>query len=425
MKKKILTLMLAACMVTALTACGSSKEEGQSQDTTEVSGNGIISTKDYDPDDYVKLGDYEGITVNTDVYTYTDADVDAQFDKEINYYVEYMDAYDYTATDKQTVETGDTVNIDYTGTKDGVAFDGGTAQGVHLKIGSGRFIDGFEDGLIGHAVGETVNLDLTFPENYSNADLAGAAVVFEVKINSIDEGKLPEINDALIASLNLGYDTVDACRQNVEDYLKNACDEKNSDAKKSAVWNAVYATCEVSDAPQELVDDIKTRIAANAQSYADYYKVDLATFITNYMGLTEEEYEKQTAESAAESAKEKLAIAAIAKKAGISLSDDDVKAAAETEYSDYGYDSADALLSAIGQGAYYDYVLSDKVNESLIDQVTIVENDPISITETDSAAADTAEEDVEEELQEEESVSGEDAAVTDIAGTEIEAETEE
>ena len=114
MKKKILTLMLAACMVTALTACGSSKEEGQSQDTTEVSGNGIISTKDYDPDDYVKLGDYEGITVNTDVYTYTDADVDAQFDKEINYYVEYMDAYDYTATDKQTVETGDTVNIDYT-----------------------------------------------------------------------------------------------------------------------------------------------------------------------------------------------------------------------------------------------------------------------------------------------------------------------
>ena len=373
----------------------------------------------------MKLGDYEGITVNTDVYTYTDADVDAQFDKEINYYVEYMDAYDYTATDKQTVETGDTVNIDYTGTKDGVAFDGGTAQGAHLKIGSGRFIDGFEDGLIGHAVGETVNLDLTFPENYSNADLAGAAVVFEVKINSIDEGKLPEINDALIASLNLGYDTVDACRQNVEDYLKNACDEKNSDAKKSAVWNAVYATCEVSDAPQELVDDIKTRIAANAQSYADYYKVDLATFITNYMGLTEEEYEKQTAESAAESAKEKLAIAAIAKKAGISLSDDDVKAAAETEYSDYGYDSADALLSAIGQGAYYDYVLSDKVNEYLIDQVTIVENDPISITETDSAAADTAEEDVEEELQEEESVSGEDAAVTDIAGTEIEAETEE
>ena len=106
-------------------------------------------------------------------------------------------------------------------------------------------------------------------------------------------------------------------------------------------------------------------------------------------------------------------------------SDDDVKAAAETEYSDYGYDSADALLSAIGQGAYYDYVLSDKVNEYLIDQVTIVENDPISITETDSAAADTAEEDVEEELQEEESVSGEDAAVTDIAGTEIEAETEE
>ena len=144
-----------------------------------------------------------------------------------------------------------------------------------------------------------MNLDLTFPENYSNADLARAPQsFFEVKINSIDEGKPPEINDALIASLNLGYDTVDACRQNVEDYLKNACDEKNSDAKKSAVWNAVYATCEVSDAPQELVDDIKTRIAANAQSYADYYKVDLATFITNYMGLTEEEYEKQTAESA-------------------------------------------------------------------------------------------------------------------------------
>ncbi len=122
--------------------------------------------------------------------------------------------------------------------------------------------------------------------------------------------------------------------------------------------------------------------------------------------------------------KEKLAIAAIAKKAGISLSDDDVKAA-ETEYSDYGYDSADALLSAIGQGAYYDYVLSDKVNEYLIDQVTIVKMIRSPLQRRILRRRIPQRKMWKKNCRKKKAFREKIFAVTDIAGTEIEAETEE
>ena len=98
--------------------------------------------------------------------------------------------------EKSVVESGDTVNIDFEGKKDGVAFDGGTSQGYNLTIGSGSFIDGFEDGLIGVNVGDTVDLNLTFPEGYQNADLAGQDVVFTVTVNFICASNSSEMVDS-------------------------------------------------------------------------------------------------------------------------------------------------------------------------------------------------------------------------------------
>ncbi|MBO5241358.1 MAG: trigger factor [Lachnospiraceae bacterium] len=406
MKKKLLATLLAVSMVMSLCACGQGKE-GEKTETTETTETsdateakaGVVSTKDYNPDDYVTVGDYEGVEVTVDVVNFTDADVEKSFNEEVEYYVDYAGLYEYEATDKEVVEEGDIVNIDYVGKKDGVAFDGGTAQGHHLEIGSGSFIDGFEDGLIGKKVGETTTLNLTFPEEYHSEELAGAAVTFDVTIHSIDTGKMPEITDELIVQMELGFDSIAAYKEDIRSYLQESCEETNESERKAKVWNAVYDLCTIKEPPQEMVDDIVATIKQNAASYADYYGVGLDEFVTNYMGYTMEEYEEECKQEAIQSAKQKLTVAAVAKKVGIELTDDEVKKTAEAEYEGYGYESADALLNGMGKGAYYDYLLSDKVYEYLETCVTIKENAPVSIL------AD------EEELDEEEISDEEDGEV--------------
>ncbi len=395
MKKKLLAALLAVSMVMSLCACGSDKETtSESAETTESTQAGVVSSADYNVDDYVTVGDYSGLEVTADVVTFTDEDVETQFNEEVEYYVEYSDLYTYTKTDKTVVESGDITNIDYVGKKDGVAFDGGTAQGHHLEIGSGSFIDGFEDGLIGKNVGETTTLHLTFPEDYGNEELAGAAVTFDVTIHSIDEREMPEVNDALIAQMDIGFDTIDAYKADIKTYLQEECDDTNKSNKETAVWDAVYALCTISDPPQDMVDDIRGTITQNAEMYAQYYGVTMEEFVTTYMGYTMEAYEEECNTSAIESAKQRLAVAAVAKKGGIELTEEEVKAKAEEEYEEYGYESADALLANIGEGAYYDYILTEKVYEYLATCVTIKEGEPVSVL-------------AEEEVFTEEEVSGE------------------
>ena len=415
MKKKLLATLLAVSMVMSLCACNSEKENGAAEttETTETAKAGAVSSKDYNPDEYVTVGDYSGLEVTVDVVNHTDADVESQFNEEVEYYVEYSDLFTYTELDKTTVEDGDIVNIDYVGKKDGVAFDGGTAQGYKLEIGSGSFIEGFESGLIGHEVGETTTLNLTFPENYHSEDLAGAAVTFDVTIHSIMSREMPEVTDALIAQMDLGFDTIAAYKEDIKSYLQESCDDTNTTERNTAVWEAVYAVCEVSNPPQELVDDLAATVKQNAEMYAQYYGVTLDEFITTYMGQTMEEFEAECQASAADNAKQKLAIAAIAKKAGITLSDEDVKAVAEAEYEEYGYETADELIESVGAGAYYDYILSEKVYEYLATCVTIKENAPVSILAEEEAY-------YEENMAEEDSEDGE---VVVIEGDEIDGES--
>ena len=392
MKKKVLTILLAISMVASMTACGT-KEDGQgtqeesqnagdTEDTTEdLTDVSTVSTKDINAEDFVTIGDYSSLEVPVDVYNFSDEDVTTQKQTEFESYVEYMDAYEYAATEKTTVESGDIVNLNYCGKKDGEAFDGGTAEGAHLEIGSGAFIPGFEDGLIGHAVGEEFDLPLTFPEGYQNEELAGKDVIFEIKLNSIDEKSMPEMTDEMIAGMGMEFQTVDAYKEGMKEYLQTTCDEQNKSNRESTVWETVYALCEVKDAPSELVEDAKTRIKANTEKYAEYYQMELEEFIQQSMGVTMEEYETQVEEASQASAKEKLAVAAIAKQAGITLTDEDVSTYAQEEYESFGYDSVEAMYADVGSGPYYDYVLAEKVNEYLAGIVKVTENEPVSVLE--------------------------------------------
>lgn len=418
MKKKLLATLLAVSMVMSLCACGSEKDGAQTTETTAAKED--LCSKDFKASDYVTVGSFEGLEVAVDVYNFTDEDVEKQFDEEVEYYVEYSDLFTYKPVEgKTTVEDGDIVNIDYVGKKDGVAFDGGTAQGHNLEIGSGSFIDGFESGLIGHEVGETTTLNLTFPEGYRNADLAGAAVTFDVTINSINTREMPEITDALVAQMDLGFDTIAAYKDDIRVYLQETCDESNKSERDTAVWEAVYEVCEVKEPPKEFVDSLIAAVKKSAEMYASYYGVSFDEFLTNYMGQTAEQFEAECRTSATENAKQKLAIAAIAEKAGINLSDEDVKAAAEAEYEEYGYTTPDELIASIGQGAYYDYILGEKVYEYLATCVTIKENEPVSVLAEEE---EYYEEDLAEEEYYEEDFAEEDGEVIVIDGDEFEGE---
>ena len=335
-------------------------------------------TSSVDPDDYVTLGDYSNLTAEVELATVSETDIENQMETELSYYINSYNLYSYEEiTDRDTVQTGDMVNIDYVGKKDGVAFDGGTASGSYLEIGSGSFIPGFEDGLIGKKVGETVDLNLTFPEEYQSEELAGADVVFTVTINAIcDASKqiIPEFDDELMAKLydwGFSFDNIADYRQNVKEYLENQQEQQNEAEKRNAIWRVVYDVCEVKDPPEELVERSKARVYANAQSYADQYGMELNDFIEQYMQMTPEEFEEFAVESATSSAKEILATYAIAKKENIVISQKELIDLKEEEAENAGQ-SVEDLFANVSDEDYYDYVLEKKVDEYLTTVVTVI-----------------------------------------------------
>ena len=261
MKKVILTfgaVMLAGLMC-LLCACGDSARN------TLIYGNTDLS-------EYVKLGEYKGITVDTS---------SAEFKEAYNAVVK-KDMSDNGIVGKKLkgkVKSGDTANIDYVGKKDGVAFEGGTAQGYDLTIGSHTFIDGFEDGLIGVEIGDTVDLNLTFPENYSSAELAGAAVVFTVKVNYVKDAEAVKIEDHYS---ELGF---------------NSLEEYEKDARKRTVSNQLFEqvlkNSEVSDYPEK---DKNILIEAVYEYYDNSYKkssnVDFETVLSQN-NMTKDDFKAQ------------------------------------------------------------------------------------------------------------------------------------
>lgn len=363
MKKRMIYMLAVSAMMVWLTACGK-----QSADTSGIN-----------PDDYVTLGDYSNLTAEYELKTVSEEDIDNQVDMELGYYIDSYNLYSYEpVTNRDEVQDGDMVNIDYVGKKDGVAFDGGTASGYYLEIGSGTFIPGFEEGLIGKKRGETVDLNLTFPETYHSDELAGADVVFTVTINEICDAEkvnTPAYDDELIARLSefgFGFDSMDAYRENVRQYLERQLEKDNLAGRNGAVWEVVYATCEVKDPPQALVDRMKQRAYDSAQRYASQASVELNEFIENQMQMSAEEFEEMAQSSAVDSAKELLATYAIAKKEDIVVTQQDLSELKQAEAENAGQ-SVEDYFADIDDQDYYDYVLAQKVDEYLSGIVNIVE----------------------------------------------------
>ncbi len=322
------------------------------------------------PDKYVTLGQYKGLEVAKQTVEVTEEEVE----NEIQYMLEQQSTTE-DVKDRTKVEDGDIVNIDYEGKQDGVAFEGGTADAFDLTIGSGTFIPGFEDGIIGKEVGDTFDLDLTFPETYSNnPDLAGKAVVFTVTINGIKKMVVPELDDAFVKSLSADVSTVAEFRDKLKDEILKSKEESAETKLTEDLWNQVITGATVSDdIPADLIEEKTQTMYDNAKKYAESFNMDFSTFLTQYMGLTEDGFADEASKYALDAAKETLILNAIAKAEKLELTKDEI-AAAITEYTTlYGYETEDAFKAENDMTAFEEHVLKTKVENFLKENAVISE----------------------------------------------------
>ena len=371
MKKKMLAVLLTVAVSMTAVACGdkASEEQGTEtvkettetaqQDTTAAEAVTAVGgyMKDLNAEDYVTLGEYKGVEVTLDEPEVTDEYLDGYIE-----YVQQNNAVSTPVTDR-AVEMGDVVNIDYVGKIDGVAFDGGSAQGSDLTIGSGQFIDGFEDGCIGMKVGETKDVEATFPDPYkNNPDLAGKVAVFTVTVNSISVEEIPELTDEYVQSLSLeGCTNVEEYRAYVYDVLLEQQQESYESDKADLAYEKVAAECEFKDAPEAMVTRMNNTLTSNLSSYASMYGVDLGTYVSAMYGGTAEEYETTLLEQSKMMAQHYLMMQAIADREGLSVSDEELEEQLSQEAQDYGYETVEEYKSLVDVEAFREYLMTQKV----------------------------------------------------------------
>lgn len=421
MKKLAMAVTAVSLSAMMLAGCGDAAAEETQESTvaaaeesseaaeTETAEEKVYADESYmdylNVDDYVELGEYKGVEVTLEAPYVSDAQVE-------NYIQTVLDNNPVrTEITDRGVQDGDVTDINYAGTKDGVAFDGGTADNQELVIGSGRFIEGFEDGMIGMKVGETRELNLTFPETYGNTELAGADVVFTVTLNHIYEETDAELNDEFVAGLGIeDVATVEEYRQYVYDGLMQSAEYQYEMNLENAVLNVVYENTTFKAVPEAMADRYYDRLVTNMNYQAAMYGMDLETMMLYGYGMEPEEYEADMKESAQQAAQQILMMQAIAEREGLTVSDEDVEADIAEKAEEYGYETEE-YRELIGDEikGYREFVLSERLTAFLVENAKVTQTEPE--TDTEAVEEDSTENAAETETQTEE----ESAAETESA----------
>ena len=228
----------------------------------------------------------------------------------------------------RAAQLGDTVNIDYKGVMDGVAFDGGTAQGASLELGSGSFIAGFEDGLVGLNPGETVDLNISFPDPYlNNPDMSGKPAIFTVTVNSISVLELPELTDEFVAGLGTEEcSTVEEFRQYMSDSILEEKQLAYEEEKEAMALDQIMQTSEFKkDMPEGMITRLKDGLMNNVGNYASMYGMSLPDYVAAVYGGTAETYDTTLTNLSVEMAKQYMVMQVIAEKEGLTVSDEELE----------------------------------------------------------------------------------------------------
>lgn len=265
----------------------------------------------------VEVKDYKGIEVEKVVNPVTDEDINKQLDalREKNVTVETVD--------DRAAENGDDVVIDFEGFKDDVAFEGGKAEDFTLSLGSGQFIPGFEDQIVGHNAGEDFDINVTFPDEYQVKELAGAPAVFKIKLKSISKKVMPELDDDMVKD-STEFDTVDEYKVDVKKKLEEA-NEKHADSEVEAkIFDKVIENM-TAEIPQVMFDNRVNEMIGELEQRLAPQGISLDLYM-QYTGQTIDTVKKAYAEQAEKQVKLRLALEKIAKLENIEVTEDELKA---------------------------------------------------------------------------------------------------
>lgn len=363
MKRKVYLAALVMCMALAVNGCGDNKEttdtkntatEQQTENTEESEKTENTQAQPYtdstgatrlvsveNVEKYVTIADYKGITLDNSVQEVTDEDIENRVAENLKNSAE-------TVTDENaTIQNGDTATINFVGTKDGEAFEGGTGNNYDLVIGSGTMIPGFEEGIVGMKKGETKDVSVTFPESYRNTELAGQDAVFQITVQSFK--RPPELTDDWVAA-NTDYKTVDEYKANVRTQLEQEAQEQADNSLRSTAWNTVYTNSEVVEYPEKDVEEATKTFRNQAEAYAKQGNMELEDFVAS-QGVSMEDFEAQCQQYAQAKVKQDLLIQGIMDAEGMTLEDEESLAIQNQLVEQYASGDLAALIDTYGQVA--------------------------------------------------------------------------
>ena len=299
----------------------------------------------------VTLGEYKNLGIEKEVAEVTEDDVNADIERARDRASRYVEVTDRAA------KLDDQVNIDYAGFDGDEQFDGGTAQGHDLVLGSGSFIPGFEEQLVGAEVGSEVEVNVTFPEQYHAENLAGKPVVFKVKVNSIRAKEVPALDEEFVKDVSETANTVEEYKAEIREKLEKQAQNKADVAFENAVIEKVSENAQV-DIPEAMIEDqidnmlrdMEMRMAYQGMKLADYYK---------YTGQTEEQVREMYKASAEERVRTNLVVEAVMKAEEIKASDEEIDAEM-TKYAEQNKKTLDEFKAMLSDGdkAYFAEITS-------------------------------------------------------------------
>ena len=264
----------------------------------------------------VELGEYKHLGIEKKVEEVTDDDVMADIERARDRAARYIEVTDREA------KLDDQANIDYQGLLDGTPFEGGTAQGHELVLGSGAFIPGFEDQVVGMKIGEEKDLNVTFPENYHSEELAGKPVVFKVKLNSLREKEVPELDDEFVKDVSETANTVDEYKKEIREKLEKQAEERADAAFESEIIETVSDNAKI-DIPKAMVEEQIDVMLRDMELRMMYQGLRMQDFL-KYSGQTMEQLRDTYRQQAEDRVKTQLTLEAITKAEGIEPTDEEI-----------------------------------------------------------------------------------------------------
>lgn len=355
----------------------SAPETGGSSQTPDVTDTTFAELLEgIDVDSCVTLGEYKGLSLTKEIQQVSDEDVQKAISSALSTTLQEVD---------EAAAEGDTVNIDYVGKMDGEEFDGGSAEGYDLVLGSDSFIDGFEDGLIGCKAGDKKKLKLTFPANYK-ADLGGKDVVFEVKVNAVKRAAKELSEEWVLANTDSA---------NIADYERATrvrLEESNASSAEydlqSSAWQTVVEGSTVNQYPEKLVEFGSAVYANQLESYCTYMNVSLEDYL-NTVGSSQEEYEEQKKSYGENLAAQLLVMAAIESAEGLSNEDEEYNTLLEQYVTDSGMDQ-EAFISYYGTFNVEQTIMMKRISDIIIANATVSEKvaEPENTSESQASEAE-------------------------------------